>query len=319
MITCGDSPIMKDVVAQVKKISKVEFVMLVDSEEIKFDHGADLVARVPRGSHHDFLAVVANLVKEFRIDHIFVGSDEEALSLSYDNDIRIKAHIDTPLNIQKILNKSNLYESIENASPDLKLIPSFKILNDRKDLEDMLEEFGSAIIRPVMGRGSRGLIHIVDDKLTDNFELGVKISDYILPKSSKKFFITEYLSGDKYSVDCIFKKGQLLTCMIRNNGPLVKYKPPTMIAKTSIDPDVHDFAIKVGSVLNLSGFHQIECAKNDEQHVKLIEINPRIDATLPITACYDENFYELIMSEAIKGLLVPKFSIFKRFLTSYTM
>jgi hypothetical protein len=48
----------------------------------------------------------------------------------------------------------------------------------------------------------------------------------------------------------------------------------------------------------------------------LIEINPRLDATLSITRCYKENFYELLLQRKSIGLMVPIRPLFKRFFQS---
>ena len=107
--------------------------------------------------------------------------------------------------------------------------------------------------------------------------------------------------------------------MIRNNGTLIKYRPPTITAKTSEDNDVFEFAIKVGQKLNLNGFHQIECGKDNFGKVKLIEINPRLDATLPITKCYNHNFYELLLHNKSVGLMKPEKFFFHRYFISHAI
>lgn len=318
IITCANSPIMNEVIALIGKISEVNEIVLVDSEEIVFPHGTKISALVPRGSEKEYNSTIYSLVQKYNIQFIFVCSDEEALSLSSEQWARDISHLDNYLNIELVLNKFKLHEKLSQAIENVKLVPEFAKLTGFNQLNEALEQYGSLIIRPIHGRGSRGLAHIVSNKLKKMYDLGIAIQDYMMPKDPDNYFFTAYLPGDKFSADCIFQNGEILSCMIRNNGKAIKYKPPTMIAETSLDNEVFTFAQKIGVNLNLDGFHQIECGKDANGKVKLIEINPRLDATLPITICYPYNFYELIMHKDKKGLMKPEKKIFKRFFMTNT-
>lgn len=316
LITCANSSIMNEVISLIGRIEQVKEIVLVDSEEIIFSHGVKHIARVPRGDDIEYNSTIRNIVEQYDVQFIFVCSDEEALSLSSQEWARNISHIDNHKNISLVLNKYLLHQTLQQA--EASLVPAFMKLGNMYELTEIIEKYGSLILRPIQGRGSRGLTHIVTKELKQNYGMGTCIQDFIIPSDADNYFLTSYLSGDKYSADCIFSKGKILSCMIRNNGSSVKYKPPTMIAETSTDENVYSFAKKVGSILGLDGFHQIECGKDFEGVVKLIEINPRLDATLPITVCYSENFYELIISRQDRGLLQPIKKIFKRFFISNT-
>jgi predicted ATP-grasp superfamily ATP-dependent carboligase len=316
IITCANSPIMNEVISLIGSIPQIKDIILVDSEEIIFSHGVKCTMRVPRGNDKDYNSAIRSIVEQLGVQFIFVCSDEEALSLSSQDWARNLSHLDDYKNISLVLNKYHLHQTLQNAESSL--VPEFMKLESIYELTKVVEQYGSVILRPIYGRGSRGLTHIVAKEQKQKYAMGSSIQDFIIPNDADNYFLTEYLSGDKFSADCVFHKGKILSCMIRNNGNSVKYKPPTMIAETSVDEDVYAFAQKVGEILNLDGFHQIECGKDSEGTVKLIEINPRLDATLPITVCYAENFYELIISRQERGLLKPVQKIFKRFFISNT-
>ena len=318
IITCANSPIMNEVIALVGKIPEINEIVLVDSEEVAFSHGTKISALVPRGGEKEYNSSIYSLVQKHNIQFIFVCSDEEALSLSSEQWARNISHLDNFENIELVLNKFKLHEKLSQVNENVKLIPEFARLNSFDQLNEAVQNFGSLILRPIHGRGSRGLAHIVSNELKKMYGLGIAIQDYTMPKDPGNYFLTAYLPGDKFSADCIFQKGEILSCMIRNNGSTVKYKPPTMVAETSLDNDVYTFAQKIGVYLKLDGFHQIECGKDAKGKVKLIEINPRLDATLPITVCYPYNFYELIVNKGKKGLMIPEKQIFKRFFITNT-
>jgi predicted ATP-grasp superfamily ATP-dependent carboligase len=318
IITCANSPIMNEVIALVGKIPDINEIVLVDSEEVAFSHGTKISALVPRGGEKDYNSTIYSLVEKHNIQFIFVCSDEEALSLSSEQWVKDISHLDSYENIELVLNKFRLHEKLSQANENVKLVPEFTKLTSFNQLNEAVQQFGSLILRPIHGRGSRGLAHIVSNELKKIYGLGITIQDYTMPKDPDNYFLTAYLPGDKFSADCIFQKGEILSCMIRNNGCTVKYKPPTMVAETSLDSEVYTFAQKIGECLKLDGFHQIECGKDANGKVKLIEINPRLDATLPITVCYPYNFYELILNKDRKGLLIPEKKIFQRFFISNT-
>ncbi len=318
IITCANSPIMNEVIALVDKIPKIKEIVLIDSEEVVFSHGTKISALVPRGGEKEYNSSIYSLVQKHNIQFIFVCSDEEALSLSSEQWARDISHLDNFENIALVLNKFQLHEKLSQVNESEKLVPEFARLSTFDQLNEAVQIFGSLILRPIHGRGSRGLAHIVSNHLTKMYDLGMPIQDYTMPKDPYNYFLTAYLPGDKFSADCIFQKGEILSCMIRNNGSTVKYKPPTMFAETSLDNEVYTFAQKIGEHLKLDGFHQIECGKDANSEVKLIEINPRLDATLPITICYPCNFYELILNKDKKGLLIPEKKIFKRFFITNT-
>lgn len=318
IITCANSPIMNEVIALIGKIPEINEIVLVDSEEVAFSHGTRITAIVPRGGEKEYNSAIYSLVQKHNIQFIFVCSDEEALSLSSEQWARDRSHLDKFDNIELVLDKFKLHTKLSQVNENVKLIPEFARLTSFDQLNEAVQNFGSLILRPIHGRGSRGLAHIVSHELKKMFGLGIAVQDYTMPKDPDNYFITEYLPGDKFSADCIFQNGEILSCMIRNNGSTVKYKPPTMIAETSLDNEVYTFAQKIGVHLNLDGFHQIECGKDAYGKVKLIEINPRLDATLPITVCYPYNFYELILHKDKKGLMIPEKKIFKRFFITNT-
>lgn len=317
LITCGSSPIMSEVIPLVNSITGVKSIILVDAEEIKFLHGAKKSYVVPLGNSPKYIDSISVIIKDESIDKILVGSDDEAMAISQIEWLRIKSHLDKPEKIRLILNKYDLHNRIFESENGKKLVPRYVKLTDYKSLNKFIDSFGSAIIRPVSGRGSRGLSHIVPGNVSNQFPRAISIDDFSF-QESEDYFITEYLPGDKYSADCIFDDGQLRTIMIRNNGTQVKYKPPTMNAVPLADASINKFAENIGRALHLDGFHQIECGLDNTGNPRLIEINPRLDASLPITVCFSENFYELVITKASKGMLIPIRTFFKRYFITFT-
>lgn len=316
IMTCGGSVIVADVLTQLRRIPSVRSVVLVDAQAVDFDHGC-AVAQVPHGHSADYAEALRAVVDLHDIGFILVGSDEEALSLSECDWARRISHLDTHENTALVLDKLQLHATLK-ARLDAAAVPDFRLCETRDELASMIAEHDSLVARPIRGRGSKGLCHIVAEHARSAWPEAVPLADYRMPQNGDAAFYTAYLPGDKYSADCLFEGGSLLACMMRNNGPAVKYRPPTMMAETTEDPDVHRFAQRLGAALGLSGFHQIECGRDADGTVRLIEVNPRLDATLPITQCYTDNFYEILIQRRRVGLMRPQARLYRRFLTSYS-
>jgi hypothetical protein len=308
---------MADVVTLLRQVPSIASIVLADAEEIAFDHGC-LVERLPRGASDDYEPAMRALVDRHDIAFLYLGSDEEALALSRHDWARRISHLDTVANTSLVLDKYRLHTTLQAAPDTPPLVPEFALCSTVEAIDKMIARCGSVVARPIKGRGSRGVFHIVDERMRADYPLAVTSQEYRMPADPASVFYAGYLPGDKYSADCIFDGGALHTCMMRNNGSAVKYRPPTMQAVTSEDPEVYGFAAKVGRVLGLSGFHQVECGRAADGTIGLIEINPRLDATLPITRCYAENFYELLLHRTAVGLMKPRQPLFKRFFVAYT-
>ena len=282
LITCASSPIMPfDVLPLVESINSVNEIVLCDAEKIFIDSYSK--HKVPLGSDENYIQHLSSVVEKEQINFIFVCSDEEAIAISQAPKLSKLTHLDSYDNIKLILDKFCLHDTIfKSLGPSY--VPRYiKNIND-ECTKDFVHNVDYCVMRPIKGRGSKGLrfFDLTSLKLKNNF---LEHSNVSFPDDA---FLTEYLPGDKYSIDCLFEDGRLNTCMIRNNGPSIKYNPPTVFAETSIDNKVYEYAKSIGSTLNLSGFHQIECGKSTDDSIKLIEINPRLDATLPITICYND-------------------------------
>jgi len=302
LITCAGSPIMDEVIHLLKSIKFIKKIFLVDSAKNKNQK----IKKVPFGNQANYAKVIKNFVKKNKINYIFVYSNEEAEALSHYKWARDISHLDTFENTKLINNKFKLYEKIKEKNNNL--VPHYSLATKNS----LLKNYDSLILRPIISRGSRNVFKIIKNKIFNSQEIGFEIF-----KKLKKFnlfqeyFLSEYLEGEKYSLDGIFKNGEILTFMIRSNGKNIKFQTPTRFAKAVLSQKVVNFSKKIARILNLNGFHQIECGYQGN-NLKLIEINPRLDATLPITICYKTNFFEHMILGEKKSALKLKYKYYQR-------
>ena len=160
MVTCGSSIIMGDVVSLLREIDIIKKIYLVDAEKINFNHGCTTF-KIPYGKKNEFPKKLFRLVEEYDINYIYIGSEEEALALSSYEKIHEISHIDCRQNISLVLNKFKLHQRLSNMSSEQELVPYFQKCESLEELSRLVNEYKSIISRPITGRGSRGLQHII--------------------------------------------------------------------------------------------------------------------------------------------------------------
>lgn len=306
LITCAGSLIIDEVTLLLRSIKSIKKIFLVDSQP----NINKKIKKVPDGKNSNYAKVIKKIVFRNKIDYILVYSDEEAESLSRHKWARSKSHLDSFKNTKLINNKFLLYEKIKKINQ--KLLPDYSLASKKF----LLKKYNELILRPKSSRGSKNVFKIVKKNKFTSQEIGYNIFNKLQKlKVFEKYFLSEYLNGEKYSLDGIFKNGQMLTYMIRSNGKQVKFETPTKFAKIINSKKIVNFSLEIASILNLNGFHQIECGFQNG-NLKLIEINPRLDATLPITICYTTNFFEHLIQGVKKNALKPKYKYYQRSLFS---
>ena len=107
----------------------------------------------------------------------------------------------------------------------------------------------------------------------------------------------DYLPGRKYSTDVLVRDGQMHAVVIRNK--IFPVGSPTQVADIVFDGDLIDYALSIMKVFKFNYFVQFEMGRDEEGKAKLIEINPRLDATLPICMGIGINFYHEIINHAV--------------------
>jgi carbamoyl-phosphate synthase large subunit len=123
----------------------------------------------------------------------------------------------------------------------------------------------------------------------------------------KDFFIMDHLPGEKYSADCLVRDGAIRAVVIRNK--LFPVGSPTQIADIVFDEDLAGYAASMARVLTFDYFVQFEIGRDGNGEPKLIEVNPRLDATLPICLGIGINFYHEIIRHALGEAYSPQVRI----------
>ncbi len=325
ILTCAGSQVTPSTVAMIEGHPYYALkVVGIDSGESTSMASALAVASgcidlrfVPKGNSPHYLSAIKNVIRETGAKAILVSSDEEALNLSKHSEVLASRGCvvccpDFEV-VCLVLDKLALLEKAHFLG--LGIWPSnsgYFSLGGWGDLEVGLGILGlPCVIKPRTGRGSRGF-RVVTERpneystflskrpvYTSKEELVRFFKKY--PNQLKGFFLQKYYPGDKYCVDILAEKGEVRSMVIRNNGRDPKVDPPTQFAEIVFDSDVRELCTKLVEALRLDFCIEIEVARDSEGEPMLLEINPRLDATLHCTGALGLNFYQELIIYAIEG------------------
>lgn len=323
LFTCVGSQVAPEIINMIRDNKEYRiYVIGTDAGEKKDLVGSyfcDYFYRVPYAKDNRYISKMLEICKREKISVIFPGSDEEALLLS-ENRQRFLS-IDTKLacsdtrSIQMSLDKCRLMKLLrENGI----LTADFYELNNMREIESYSRRLGfpknDVVIKLRTARGSRGFRIVTANK--DIYEKFCRNEFYYISlfqlrhifknnhDNIKLFFLMENLDGPKYSVDILIKQSTPVMCICRNK--LFPIGSPTQLADIVYDKDIIEYAKIVASLLKFDYFVQIEVGRNKRGKPCLIEINPRIDATLPIVEGLGVNYFEQMIYYALHNTFLKK-------------
>ncbi|PIS09210.1 hypothetical protein COT75_03035 [Candidatus Beckwithbacteria bacterium CG10_big_fil_rev_8_21_14_0_10_34_10] len=333
LITCTNSQVAPSIISLIKNhpdynisVIGVDVVSEKDNNNTQF---LDKYYQVPMGDNKNYISTIKKIVKKNKVRVIFVGSDEEVLSLA-ENKKDFKNNFNcevccSPLRAVKITtNKYKLMMKLKKNKIDVGKVYS---LNKLKDLRLYAEKLGypknKFIIKPKFGRGSKGFRVVIDDydkyqsfysRDTINISLDELEEVFrIRPKKILNYLVMEYLPGNKYSADILVNNGKIVSMVIRNNWKTPKVNPPTQLADIVFDKDVRKYVTKIVKCMNFDFFIQIEVGRNYQGKPILIESNTRLDATIPITTGLGINFFHEMITYSLTGKFRPNLPDYKNY------
>ena len=219
-----------------------------------------------------------------------------------------------PLKI--INNKANLLMKMRELGMET---PAFKVVSTADEVESAVYELGypnnAVCVKGAEGNGSRG-VRIIDPakSLYDLFFNEKPNSMYIsfeeLMRTLREkdvipqMLVMEYLAGQEYGVDALCDHGRILYIAGRYNYAVSSSIPQGCILENRKEP----FAIagEIIEKLSITGNINFDFIYDKNGDPRLIEINPRLSATIASYAPAGINFPYLrlkqLLGEPIEGL-----------------
>ena len=248
--------------------------------------------RLPAGKSEDFVDTVLNECQTRGI-HILVPTvDSELIPLAAER-IRFEEHgimillAGDEQSLGHCLDKWDFAQRCQG----LALLPKTALFDDYFDASQWQLPF---ILKPRSGSGSRGFRII---RSTDELDLIERNDQWI---------VQEYLPGEEYSVDVLLSStGEALAAVPRKR--LKVDSGVAVMSCTVKDQELISAATKVAEGLKLRFVINVQFRRAAEGNACLLEINPRIPGTMPLTVASGINMPRLAIEE-LQGIS-PKRSV----------
>lgn len=256
----------------------------------------DAYYKVPSAATDNYVDVLLNICKKEKVDVLLPFMSAELLPLIDRKDefeiIGTKVSVSDRRSVEITTNKYLFYEFLkENGLP----VPKFARVTKASELLDACKKCGypdnAVCVKATELSGSRGIRIVRPDVSRFDILFNEKPNSFYttmddllstLKEKDKmpEMMAMEYLPGMEGSVDLIADKGKILYMAYRESTVNLHSIPQAGELKNNIE--AYDIAQKVVKALGLSGSADLDFKNDKNGHPVLMEINPRIAATMRI-------------------------------------
>ena len=258
----------------------------------------DKFYRVPAVNDPTYADVLLDICKKEKVDIFFPQMSAELPvlleNISRFDDAGIKVSITRNDSLYIANNKLKLFEFMkENKIP----VSKFAVISSLDDFDKAIREVGypekPVCVKLTESSGARG-VRVIDDSKSryhifahekpDSFYISYEDMKKTLEDADEfpELMVMEYLSGDEYDVDLIADNGKVLYMAGRRNPVMVMSITQESVLEKN--EEAYRIAEQVVEKLCLDGVIGIDYKFAEDGSCRLLEINPRIDATVSIFA-----------------------------------
>ena len=280
----------------------------------------DVFYQVPAARDDGYIDAILKICDKEKIDIVMPLVTRELVKYAQSRqlfaDRNIVLSVDDLEPLKIINNKANLLMKMRELGMET---PAFKVVSTADEVESAVYELGypnnAVCVKGAEGNGSRG-VRIIDPakSLYDLFFNEKPNSMYIsfeeLMRTLREkdaipqMLVMEYLPGQEYGVDALCDHGRILYIAGRYNYAVSSSIPQGCILENRKEP----FAIaeEIIEKLSITGNINFDFIYDKNGDPRLIEINPRLSATIASYAPAGINFPYLrlkqLLGEPIEGL-----------------
>ena len=284
----------------------------------------DKFYQVPPARDEGYLDAVLAICEKEKIDVVMPLVTRELLKYAQNRALFAERGIVLSVDEYEILriinNKANLLMKMRELGMET---PEFRVVETADELEKAVYELGypnnAVCVKGAEGNGSRG-VRIIDPNksLYDLFFNEKPTSMYISfrelmgvireKESIPRMLVMEYLPGKEYGVDALCDRGRVLYMAGRYNYAVNSSIPQGCILENREEP----FAVarEIIEKLGISGNINFDFIYDKNGKPRLIEINPRLSATIASYAPAGVNFPYLrikqLLGEPVEGLALQE-------------
>lgn len=256
----------------------------------------DACYKVPAATDPTYVDCLLEVCKKEKVDVAIPVMSADLIPI-LDNLERFKAigtivSISNRKSVEIANNKYKLYEFMQNTGMK---VPRFCLLNNAKDLSKAFSYVGypdnSVCIKATELSGSRG-IRIVDPSKSrfdilfgekpNSFYISYEELETILNEKDEmpEMMVMEGLPGKEFSIDLVADHGKILYMAARQSNSITASIP--LEATLFHDEKAYDITREVIANLELDGSADLDFKYDKNGEPVLMEINPRVAATMAI-------------------------------------
>ncbi len=303
---------------------------LQDHSRIPFKvHGADVneaplaipllekFHRIPLGGDPGYVDALLGIAEADGIQVIVPWSDGEAFALAAAahrfRSIGCDVMTSPPEVMAVIGNKLETYKALADAGLP---VPEYTVIESADGLEKVIGDLGyperSVIIKPVDGRGGRGLFVLIGrDKPPDWLGSGqreyrmneAEFTDAnLLDLVTGTTMVMPCLHEPVYDADILARQGVAQATVIRrrHNPTGIPWTGNTICRNRAFE----DYARAVAEALRLDSAHDIDLMSDAEGNPALLEVNPRMSGSMAATLMAGIPFFDAALGSRL-GIELP--------------
>lgn len=301
LMSASSSPSMPGMIKCFKNVKErnIRVVGVDMSSDPSAKFMVDAFYQVPAASAPNYADIMLDICKKENVDVYFPNVSAEVSAVVARKDefeaLGVKLSVSNMESVAISNNKLKTYEALEKASIP---VPRYYGVHTVEDFVDGMKYMGypekPVCIKIVDGSGSRG-VRIIDSTKS-RYDIFVKEkpnSFYIsyddmlsmlqsAPAPLHEMMLVECMHGPEFTVDLLAEKGKALYIVGRNNVDSLM-----SIAQASVlqyDELAYKVSEQVIDLLKMDGNVGFDFMRNDKEEAVLMDINPRITATISIMA-----------------------------------
>ena len=309
LLTCAGGGLSK-YNAYFLKQNKNKFIKVigVDIKKIKSKKNFDKFYKISNTKNKKFIIDVNRIVKKERISLIIPTSDEEVIKFSTLKGFFKRKGVDIACenkkNVKIFTDKFKTLNFLKKSKIDKQ---KFFLIKNNKELRNKLVFFKEFVLKPVQGRGGRG-VYIVRQKVKETLYLNFgreittdlkRFKKYFLKKiESFPYILTAKLKEPVFDVDFLSSRGKLLKIVMRKR--LVSEEPNSGHEFCPIPKQIKKKFSAICKKLKLNGLYDSDLMRDEKNLFRIIEINSRPSGSVSTTCAAGINLLSDLINLKIR-------------------
>lgn len=290
---------------------------MADDPSVRFL--VDTFYKVPSATAEDYCNKVIEICKKENVDVYMpsISAEVSAVSarLKEFEDLGVKVSVSNMESVAIANNKLRTYQVLEKAGIP---VPQFYAVHSVEDFIEGCRYMGypekAVCLKIVNGSGSRG-VRIIDAQKSryeifayekpNSFYTSYEDMLSILRSAPKldEMMLLEVMHGPEFTVDLLADQGKVLYEVGREN--IVSLMSIAQESVLKYDEHAYKICADVVNLLNMDGNVGFDFMRNDKEEAVLMDINPRLTATVSVIAAGGVNLPYLRIKQLL-GEPLPK-------------